>query len=53
MMAMAYAAQSPSGQTGFFKQYKSPGPTVVWYDAFVAYQRELSCAAGFDAGAGA
>jgi serine/threonine protein kinase len=25
----------------FFKQYKSPAPTVVWYPAFVAYQKEL------------
>ncbi len=25
----------------FFKQYKSPAPTVVWYGAFVAYQKEL------------
>jgi len=42
MMAVAYAAQSPTGAKVFLKQYKSPAPTVVWYDAFVAYQRELS-----------
>jgi eukaryotic-like serine/threonine-protein kinase len=42
MMAIAYAAQAPSGEKVFFKQYKSPAPTVVWYPAFVAYQRELS-----------
>jgi serine/threonine protein kinase len=42
MMAISYGAQSPSGQKVFFKQYKSPAPTVVWYDAFVAYQKELS-----------
>lgn len=42
MMAISYAAQGPSGEKVFFKQYKSPAPTVVWYPAFVAYQRELS-----------
>ena len=42
MMAISYAAQSPAGQKVFFKQSKSPAPTVVWYDAFVAYQKELS-----------
>jgi hypothetical protein len=42
MMAISYAAQAPSGRKVFFKQYKSPAPTVVWYKAFVAYQRELS-----------
>ena len=42
MMAVAYAAQAPTGAKVFLKQYKSPAPTVVWYDAFVAYQRELS-----------
>jgi hypothetical protein len=40
MMAISYAAQAPSGTKVFFKQYKSPAPTVVWYDAFVAYQKE-------------
>lgn len=42
MMAISYAAESRTGQKVFFKQYKSPSPTVVWYDAFVAYQKELS-----------
>jgi serine/threonine protein kinase len=42
MMAISYVAQSPSGAKVFFKQYKSPAPTVVWYAAFVAYQKELS-----------
>ena len=42
MMAISYAAQSRTGQKVFFKQYKSPAPTVVWYAAFVAYQHELS-----------
>jgi eukaryotic-like serine/threonine-protein kinase len=42
MMAISYAAVSAAGQKVFFKQYKSPAPTVVWYPAFVAYQRELS-----------
>jgi len=42
MMAISYAAQAPSGTKVFFKQYKSPAPTVVWYDAFVAYQKELA-----------
>jgi eukaryotic-like serine/threonine-protein kinase len=42
MMAISYAAEAPSGGKAFFKQYKSPAPTVVWYPAFVAYQKELS-----------
>ena len=42
MMAISYAAQTSTGAKVFFKQYKSPSPTVVWYDAFVAYQKELS-----------
>src|SRR6187402_243204 len=42
MMAISYAAQTSSGEKVFFKQYKSPAPTVVWYKPFVAYQRELS-----------
>lgn len=41
MMAISYAAQAPDGQKVFFKQYKSPAPTVVWYPAFVAYQKEI------------
>jgi serine/threonine protein kinase len=42
MMAISYAAEAPGGGKVFFKQYKSPAPTVVWYEAFVAYQKELS-----------
>ena len=42
MMAISYAALSPAGTRVFFKQYKSPAPSVVWYRDFVAYQRELS-----------
>jgi serine/threonine protein kinase len=42
MMAISYGALSPTGQKVFFKQYKSPSPTVVWYPAFVDYQKELS-----------
>jgi serine/threonine protein kinase len=42
MMAISYAAQAPSGRKVFFKQYKSPSPTVVWYKDFVAYQKELA-----------
>ena len=42
MMAISYAAQAASGTKVFFKQYKSPAPTVVWYGAFVAYQKELA-----------
>jgi len=42
MMAISYAAHAPSGGKVFFKQYKSPAPTVVWYEAFVAYQKELA-----------
>ena len=41
MMAISYAAQARTGEKVFFKQYKSPAPTVVWYAAFVAYQKEL------------
>jgi serine/threonine protein kinase len=42
MMAISYAALAPSGRKVFFKQYKSPAPTVVWYRDFVSYQKELS-----------
>ncbi|HEY8359936.1 MAG TPA: protein kinase [Ramlibacter sp.] len=42
MMAISYAAQAPSGVRVFFKQYKSPAPSVVWYSAFVAYQKALA-----------
>ena len=42
MMAISYGAQAPAGGKVFFKQYKSPAPTVVWYRPYVAYQKELS-----------
>lgn len=42
MMAISYAAESCTRQKVFFKQYKSPSPTVVWYDGFVVCQKELS-----------
>jgi serine/threonine protein kinase len=42
MMAISYAAQAPDGRKVFFKQYKSPAPTVVWYRDFVTYQKELA-----------
>ncbi|MEO6369010.1 MAG: protein kinase [Steroidobacteraceae bacterium] len=41
MMAIAYAAETSSGAKVFLKQYKSPSPTVIWYQEFVNYQREL------------
>jgi serine/threonine protein kinase len=41
MMAISYGAETPTGEKVFLKQYKSPAPTVVWYDAFIAYQVEL------------
>ena len=42
MMAISYGAQAATGEKVFLKQYKSPAPSVVWYAAFVAYQKELS-----------
>src|SRR5688500_7675716 len=41
MMAISYGAVAPDGRKVFFKQYKSPAPSVVWYHPFVEYQREL------------
>jgi serine/threonine protein kinase len=41
MMAISYGAQTAGGEKVFLKQYKSPAPSVVWYTAFVAYQKEL------------
>ena len=35
-------ADTAEGEKVFFKQYKSPAPSVVWYEAFVTYQRELA-----------
>ncbi|CAN5800574.1 hypothetical protein BH11MYX2_BH11MYX2_21640 [soil metagenome] len=42
MMAISYAAQASTGMKVFFKQYKSPAPTVVWYEPYIAYQKELA-----------
>lgn len=39
-MAVAYKATC-DGETVFFKQYKSPTPTVSWYAKYVDYQKEL------------
>jgi serine/threonine protein kinase len=39
-MAIAYKAVC-GGETVFFKQYKSPTPTVSWYQKYVEYQEEL------------
>lgn len=39
-MAVAYKA-SRGDETVFFKQYKSPTPTVPWYRKYVEYQQEL------------
>ena len=41
-MAISYAAQSPDGRKIFLKQYKSPAPTVIWYEPFIDYQQELA-----------
>ena len=41
-MAISYAAESPEGRRIFLKQYKSPAPTVIWYEPFIAYQQELA-----------
>jgi eukaryotic-like serine/threonine-protein kinase len=40
-MAFSYAARSSDGCRVFFKQYKSPTPSVPWYHAYVDYQSEL------------
>lgn len=42
MMAISYGAESASGERVFLKQYKSPTPAVIWYEPFVAYQREIA-----------
>lgn len=39
-MAVAYKARR-GDETVFFKQYKSPTPTVPWYKKYVEYQQEL------------
>ncbi len=40
-MAISYAARSAAGEKVFFKQYKSPTPTVPWFRGYVEYQAEL------------
>lgn len=40
-MAFSYSARSSEGCKVFFKQYKSPTPSVSWYHAYVEYQSEL------------
>ncbi|HVF39946.1 MAG TPA: protein kinase [Gemmatimonadaceae bacterium] len=42
MMAISYGAQAAGGEKIFLKQYKSPAPTVIWYNAFVDYQHEVT-----------
>jgi len=41
MLAVSYAAKSTTGEKVFFKQYKSPTPTLSWYGEYVKYQAEL------------
>ena len=41
MFATAYEAKTASGRKVFFKEYKSPTPTVAWFNGYVAYQQEL------------
>lgn len=40
-MATSYEAMAKDGRRVFFKQYKSPSPTVPWYGAFKRQQGEL------------
>lgn len=39
-MALAYKAKRGS-ESVFFKQYKSPTPSVPWYRKYIEYQKEL------------
>lgn len=41
MFATAYEARTLAGRKVFFKEYKSPTPTVAWFDAYVKYQQDL------------
>ena len=41
MFATSYEAKSSAGRKVFFKEYKSPTPTVDWFDSYVQYQQEL------------
>ena len=39
--AAAYAATTTTGRTVFFKEYKSPSPTIKWFNGYVDYQQEI------------
>jgi eukaryotic-like serine/threonine-protein kinase len=39
--AISYEALADSGERVFFKQYKSPTPTVHWFRDYVRYQAEI------------
>lgn len=39
--ANSYEAKTAKGERVFFKQYKSPSPTVEWYKSFVEHQKEI------------
>ena len=41
LMALSYAADAVDGSRVFFKQYKSPTPTVSWYKKYIDYQKEI------------
>ena len=41
LMALSYAADAADGTRVFFKQYKSPTPTVGWYKKYIDYQKEI------------
>ncbi len=41
MFASSYEAKSALGRRVFFKEYKSPTPTVSWYRGYVEYQTEI------------
>lgn len=41
-MAISYKAEAGDGSRIFLKQYKSPSARLPWYDAYVAYQKELN-----------
>lgn len=41
MFATAYEARTSAGRKVFFKEYKSPTPTVAWFNSYVEYQQEL------------
>ena len=41
MFATAYEAKTAAGRKVFFKEYKSPTPTVAWFESYVKYQQDL------------